>query len=163
MGVAADSVSAAREHFMLTSIEQARRSMAAGGPPVGACLVRDGNLVARSQNSVAAEMDITAHAEMVLLRNACRELRSLDLSGCQLYVTVEPCMMCFAACCYANISTVFFGAPVSVMNRYTGNEVPVCDAGKVLGSQPELLGGVLEAQCIELLNVWGSQLPRGQQ
>jgi len=163
MGVAADTASAAREQFMLTSIEQARRSMAAGGPPVGACLVRNGNLLARSQNAVAAELDITAHAEIMLLRQACKELRSLNLSGCEIYVTVEPCMMCYAACSYANIKTIFFGAPVSAMNRYTGNEVPVCNAGNISGHQPEMVGGILETQCIELLNAWGNQLPESQQ
>ena len=158
MGIAADTASAAREQFMLTAIEQARRSMAAGGPPVGACLVHEGVVVAISANSVIAELDITAHAEIVLLRSACPKLRKLDLSGCELYVTVEPCLMCFSACCYAGISQIYFGAPVSAMHRLTGNEMAVGDPGQLQGSCPSLIGGVLEPECMELIDTWGSGL-----
>lgn len=157
MGIAADTAGAAREQYMLTAIEQARRSLAAGAPPVGACLVLDAAVVAASGNSVVAELDITAHAEIVLLRQACRELRRLDLSGCELYVTVEPCMMCFSACCYAGISKIYFGAPISAMHQITGNEISLCSSETALAAELPMTGGVLEKQCLEMLDIWGQQ------
>lgn len=161
MSIAADSAGAAREQFMLAAIEQARRSMAAGGAPVGACLARGEQLVASAQNAVIAELDVTAHAEIMLLRAVCREQRTLDLSGCQLYVTVEPCLMCFAACGYAGISDIYFGAPISTLQRYTGNEICVpaehrhFGKGRSGGRCPELHGGLLETDCTALVDQWG--------
>ena len=70
MGTTAESAAAAREQFMHRAIAMARRSLAAGGPPVGAVLVRNGEVIAESQNAVVAETDITAHAEMMVLRQA---------------------------------------------------------------------------------------------
>ena len=68
---------------------------------MGACLVKEGQVIARAHNAVIADLDITAHAEICVLREACREQRTLSLVDCILYVTVEPCAMCLAASFYA--------------------------------------------------------------
>ncbi len=161
MSIAADPADAAREQFMLAAIEQARRSMAAGGPPVGACLVRDGSLLASAHNEVIPRLDITAHAEIVVLRQACEELRSLNLSGCELYVTVEPCLMCFAACSYAGISSIRYGASISVLNHYTGDELCVAK-GDLPDGGPEMIGGLLAEDCAALVKEWGSSRTAGR-
>jgi len=156
MSNAAPPAVAAREQFMLAALDQARRSFAAGGPPVGACLVEDGSIVARAQNAVIAELDVTAHAEMMLLRSYCRDTRSLNLAGCELYVTIEPCLMCFSASSYAGIEAIYFGAPISAMHRYTGTEIPV-DTAQLQKREgwPSLHGGILKSECTALLDEWG--------
>jgi guanine deaminase len=166
MGVAADTDSdsnsepaaASQELFMRTALEMARRGMAAGGPPVGACLVRDGRLVSRNHNAVVSELDITAHAEIVIIREACRELRSLNLEGCVLYVTVEPCPMCLAACHYAGIRTIYYGSPISAMHAITGSEL-LTSADALFansGDRPLIRGGVLADECQVLLDQWAA-------
>lgn len=151
MGTTAESASAAREQFMHRAIAMARRSLAAGGPPVGAVLVRNGEVIAEAQNAVVAETDITAHAEMMVLRQACREQRRLELAGDELYVTVEPCMMCFAACAYAGIATIYFGAPIAELEAITGHELPV---DQPANSGPQLQGGVCVDECSGMLREW---------
>lgn len=157
MSIAAEPAQAARDQFMRVAIEQARRSMAAGGPPVGACLTRGNRIVARAQNRVIPDLDVSAHAEISVLRDACRELRTLDLSACELFVTVEPCLMCFSACSYAGIRTVWFGASIGSLHAYTGAEVHV-PAGQFSqgGGYPELCGGVLTETCTRLVEEWGA-------
>jgi tRNA(Arg) A34 adenosine deaminase TadA len=159
MGVAADSASAARKRFMRIALKMAERGMAAGGPPVGACLVRAGEVVVAAHNSVIGELDVTAHAEITVIRQACRELRSLSLDGCSLYVTVEPCPMCMAACFYAGIQEIVFGAPISAMQALTASELCVsadelfADKGTA-DRAPQISGGVLKADCLALLANW---------
>ena len=159
MGVAADTADAAREQFMLTAIAQARRCMAAGGAPVGACLVRDGSVIVETASSTISELDITAHAEVQALRAACRELRTLDLAGCELYVTVEPCLMCFTASAYARIDRIFYGAPIGAFAAVTGHEFG-CDHERLPANSPQLSGGLLEPECRALIDEWAAQSGR---
>jgi guanine deaminase len=151
MGVAADSASAAREQFMRVALKMAERGMAAGGPPVGACLVRADEVIVAAHNSVISELDVTAHAEISLIRQACQELRVLSLEGCSLYVTVEPCLMCLSACFYAGIREIVFGAPISAMQALTDGELCM-DVGELYPGT--ISGGVLEADCLALLSRW---------
>lgn len=156
MGVAADTADAAREQFMLAALARARRCMAAGGPPVGACLVRDGEIIVESANAVISELDVTAHAEVVLLRAACRELRTLDLSNCELYVTVEPCLMCVVASGYARVGHIYYGTAIEHFAAVTGREFPADHAQPPAGA-PRLSGGLLETECRSLVAQWAAQ------
>jgi len=145
--------------FMRAALEAARRGMLAGEPPVGACLVADGEIVTTLGNAVIGELDVTAHAEMRVIRAACRQQRSLDLRGCTLYVTVEPCRMCLAACHYAGIDAVVYGAEIADMNAVTGNELEgesVDTAGSV-----QLTGGCLAAECRALISTWSDRQAAG--
>ena len=110
---------------MRAALEAARRGLLAGEPPVGACLVRDGEIVVTASNGVIGELDATAHAEIRVIREACRQLRSLTLTGCTLYATVEPCPMCLSACHYAGIDAVVFGAALEDMQGVTGGELEI--------------------------------------
>jgi tRNA(Arg) A34 adenosine deaminase TadA len=138
---------------MRTALEMAGRGLAAGGPPVGACIVCDGEVVAAAHNSVIGELDATAHAEITVIRQACRELRTLNLTGCDLYVTVQPCAMCLSACHYAGIHSITYGAALDAMQAITGNELDVDQAALFAGP---IRGGVQEAECGELLQRWQS-------
>lgn len=156
MEFAADAVAAAREPFMRRALELARRSLAAGGPPVGACLVRDGQVLAVAHNAVIQELDVTAHAEIQVLRLALERARALRLPGTDLYVTVEPCTMCLSASFYAGVSQVFFGAPITALRAVTGSElcIPPAQLFADVGAGPAVHGGVLEDACASLVAEW---------
>jgi tRNA(Arg) A34 adenosine deaminase TadA len=142
---------------MQRAIEVARWGMAAGEPPIGACLVRNGEAIATAHNSVVSALDITAHAEIVVIREACQSLRVLDLSESHLYVTVEPCAMCLGACHYAGISLVIYGARLADIDALTGNELGAPDSQLVAGGNatPAMLGDFMRNDCLDLLSEWG--------
>ncbi|MDH3977854.1 MAG: nucleoside deaminase [Gammaproteobacteria bacterium] len=144
------------EPFMTAAIEAARRGLLAGEPPVGACLVVEGEIVATLNNAVISELDITAHAEMRVIRAACQTLRRLNLSGSRLYVTVEPCLMCQSACHYAGIDEVVYGASIADMNAVTGNELSQVSN---VADSTLLIGGCMGTECRALINQWAKQIP----
>ncbi len=79
------------------------------GGPFGACVVKDGKIIGRGSNHVLINNDPTAHAEIMAIREACKNINSYDLSGCQLYTTCYPCPMCLSAVIWANIDKVYYG------------------------------------------------------
>ena len=79
------------------------------GGPFGACIVKDGKIIGKGINRVIKNMDPTAHAEIVAIRNACKTLKTHDLSGCELYTSCYPCPMCLSAIIWANIKKVYYG------------------------------------------------------
>lgn len=94
---------------MREAIRLARNGMDAGhGGPFGCVVVRQGEVVARGENRVASTNDPTAHAEMVAIREACRQLGAFQLTDCELYTSCEPCPMCLAAIYWARIPLVFY-------------------------------------------------------
>ena len=97
--------------FMEAALEQARLGLAAGEVPVGAVLVLDGQIVARAFNQPIGACDPTAHAEVLVLREAARAVGNYRLVGADVYVTVEPCLMCVGALVHARVRSVTFGAP----------------------------------------------------
>ncbi|MBN9056245.1 MAG: nucleoside deaminase [Rhizobiales bacterium] len=95
---------------MEIALEEARAAGARGEVPVGAVLVLDGAVVARSGNRTRAENDVTAHAEVAVIREASRTLGQERLAGADLYVTLEPCTLCAAAISFARIRRLYYGA-----------------------------------------------------
>ena len=96
--------------FMTKALVQAGRASELGEVPVGALVVRDGLILARAYNKKESWHDPTAHAEILALRKAAKKLQSWRLDGCQLYVTLEPCVMCMGALVQARIGRVVYGA-----------------------------------------------------
>lgn len=92
------------------AIQLARRSVAAGGGPFAALIVKSGDIVASGTNSVTSTNDPTAHAEIVAIRNACRTMASFQLGKCEIYCSCEPCPMCLGAIYWARIERVYFVA-----------------------------------------------------
>lgn len=111
----ADAGSIARpsddERFMREAFAEGRLAAEHGDVPVGAAIVRNGEIVARAGNRREVDADPTAHAEVIVIREAARALGRWRLSDCALYVTVEPCAMCAGAAVLARIALVVFGAP----------------------------------------------------
>ena len=79
------------------------------GGPFGACIVKDGIIVGRGSNHVLANNDPTAHAEVMAIREACKNLNTYDLTGCELYTSCYPCPMCLSAIIWSNITKVYYG------------------------------------------------------
>lgn len=96
--------------FMRLALDQAEAAAARGEVPVGAVLVKDGQILARDGNRTLELNDPTAHAEILVIRSACSLLGSQRLTGCDLYVTLEPCPMCAAAISFARIRRLYYGA-----------------------------------------------------
>jgi len=98
------------ERFMQEALRQAARGAAKGEVPVGAVIVREGEIIARGYNRPVRANDPTAHAEVVAIRRAARRLGNYRLTGCDLYVTVEPCAMCLGAAIQARLGRLVYGA-----------------------------------------------------
>ena len=94
------------EFFMGLALSQAREAEAAGETPVGAVIVREGEIIGRGRNGPIGAHDPTAHAEILAIREAARRVGNYRLAGCTLYVTLEPCVMCVGAFMHARIDCV---------------------------------------------------------
>ena len=96
--------------YMLEADKEAKRNLITNdGGPFGAVIVKDGIIVGRGSNQVLKEKDPTLHAEMVAIKDACKNLNSYDLSGCTIYTSCYPCPMCMSAIIWANIKEVYYG------------------------------------------------------
>ncbi len=141
---------AADEHFMQQALELAHEAGAAGEVPVGAVVVSEGEIVGRGFNRPISGHDPTAHAEVRALRDAAARLGNYRLSGCDLYVTIEPCAMCAGAILHARLRRVVYGA-ADPQPGACGSIVDLV-AERRLNHHTQVLGGVLAARCGELIS-----------
>ncbi len=96
--------------YMKIAKEQANKNLKTNdGGPFGACIVKNGEIVGRGRNQVLKNNDPTAHAEVMAIRDACKNLNTYDLSDCELFTSCYPCPMCLSAIIWANIKTVYYG------------------------------------------------------
>ena len=135
--------------YMRQALDQAHNAWALGEVPVGAVLVRDGEVIATGFNQPIGTHDPTAHAEIMALRAAASLLGNYRLPGCELYVTLEPCAMCAGAMMHARLSRVVFGA-TDPKTGACGSVVNLFEENK-LNHHTELVGGVLADNCSSLL------------
>lgn len=147
---------AADEKFMRLAIAKTVEGIRKGQTPFGACIVLDGRVLSCAHNLVWKTTDITAHAEVAAIRAACRRLRTVNLEGAVIYCTCEPCPMCFAACHWARISRIVYGARIKDALLCAFNELTVSNARmKRLGKSPVAIeGGFLGKECAELFRLW---------
>ncbi|SFO13979.1 tRNA(adenine34) deaminase [Cohaesibacter marisflavi] len=144
-----ETVNERKASFMEMALEEARKAESCGEVPIGAILVHDGEVLARAGNRTIADNDPTAHAEILVIRQACAKLGSQRLPDCDLYVTLEPCPMCAAAISFARIRRLYYGAA-----DIKGGAV---ESGPRLYNQtichhaPEVYSGISERQSAELL------------
>lgn len=115
--------------------------------PVGAIIVKNGEVIAQAYNQKEVLQDVTAHAEILVIRQAQEILGSFRLKDCELYVTLEPCPMCAWAILQSGISTVYFGS----YNRQYGGFGSVVDLPKLANSKMKIFGGIMETECDKLL------------
>ncbi len=135
--------------FMQLALEQAKLAALAGEVPVGAVLVRDGQVISQAFNQPIAHHDPSAHAEMLALRAAALQEKNYRLPGGTLYVTLEPCAMCAGAMIHARLERLVFGAP----DPKTGAAGSVIDlfSMKQINHQTVVEGGILQEECGQLL------------
>ena len=140
------------KEFMRKAIDKARQGIANGQTPFGACIARNGDAIACEHNRVWETTDITAHAEIVAIREACRKLGTVDLSGCDIYATTEPCPMCFSAIHWARIGRVFFGTGIADAREAGFNEISVSNSDMArLGKSPvKVTGGLMRDENLAL-------------
>jgi len=136
--------------WMRLALEQARAAAGAGEVPVGAVVVRQGEVIATGRNAPIARRDPTAHAEIAALRAAAERLGNYRLDGCTLYVTLEPCAMCSGAMLHARLARVVFGA-AEAKTGAAGSVVNLFAESR-LNHQTALQGGVLADECGALLS-----------
>jgi tRNA(adenine34) deaminase len=138
------------EFYMREALSLARGAECLGEVPVGAVVVCDGKIVGRGFNSPIGAVDPSAHAEIAALRDAAGHLENYRLPGCELFVTLEPCVMCAGAILHARIARVVYGA----RDLKTGAHGSVVDlfALERLNHHTEIVGGVLAEECARLLS-----------
>ena len=134
---------------MAQALEQARLAADSGEVPVGAVVVKDGAVIATAHNAPRALCDPTAHAEILAMRAAAKELRSERLTGCDLWVTLEPCPMCAGAIVHARIARVYYAAP-DPKGGAVEHGARLFDQPGCL-HRPEVYSGVGEAESVGLL------------
>ncbi len=140
---------------MDVAIGEARRGIAAGQSPFGAVIVRGDRALATAHNEVRAGVDPSAHAEVVCIRRAARALGAIDLSGCEMYTTCEPCPMCAAAIHWARLDAVHFGACIDDARRAGFSELTLAiEEMYARGSNTRAVRGVQREACAALFEEW---------
>ncbi len=142
--------------FMKKAITKARQGIREGQTPFGACIVKDDKVISCAHNVVWKDCDITAHAEVCAIRQACLKLKTIDLSGCVIYSTCEPCPMCFSAIHWARISTIVYGARIKDAQRAGFNELAISNTQmKKSGKSPvKVVSGFCKQDCQKLFDLW---------
>jgi tRNA(adenine34) deaminase len=135
--------------YMRQALSQAHNAWALGEVPVGAIVVKDGQIIATGFNQPIGTHDPTAHAEIMAMRAAASILGNYRLPGCELYVTLEPCAMCAGAMLHARLARVVFGA-ADPKTGACGSVVNLFEQQK-LNHHAELAGGVLAEECGAML------------
>jgi tRNA(adenine34) deaminase len=134
--------------MMRLALEEARNALHLGEVPIGAVIAQEQDVIAVGFNQPIRAVDPTAHAELVAIRKAARELSNYRLSGLTLYVTVEPCMMCVGAIVQARIGTLVYGAPEPKF----GAVESLVDLAKLgIPHRLAIVSGILEQECRKVL------------
>lgn len=143
------------EYFMRKALELAKESALEGEVPVGAVVIKDGEIVGTGRNRREIGKNALYHAELEAIDNACKRLGGWRLWQCDLYVTLEPCPMCAGAIINSRIKKVVFGARDSKAGSFGSvadfNELPY-------NHKPEIISGVLENECSEILSLFFAEL-----
>jgi tRNA(adenine34) deaminase len=145
--------------WMCEALAEAKRAAEQGEVPVGALLVRDGEVLGRGHNRRELEADPLAHAELLAIRQAAARLGTWRLTGCTLYVTLEPCAMCAGALVNSRIERLVFGAP-DPKAGYCGTLGNVVQDRR-LNHQVKVEAGVMEEECAATLKSFFAGLRHG--
>lgn len=144
------------EEYIRLAIAKAREGIGQGQLPFGAAIVRDGKVIAVTHNAIYKDSSIISHAETNAIIEACRKTGSLDLAGCTMYASCEPCPMCFSACVLANISRIVFSVrmgdgviPGFSMLEITNPELKIAGEADI-----EITADVLREEGLDLFKTW---------
>lgn len=141
------------EKFMRYAIELGRKGMETGnGGPFGAIVVKNGKIIGEGWNRVLSSNDPTAHGEIVAIRDACKNIQSYDLSGCEIYTSGEPCPMCLSAIYWARLNRIFYGFKIqAAAEAFFDDESIFKELNKTPGQRqiPEIQ--ILETEALKVL------------
>lgn len=144
---------------MLKAIELAKEAADEGEVPVGAVVVKDGEIIATGRNRRESEKNALCHAEIEAINNACKALGGWRLFQCELYVTLEPCPMCAGAIINSRIKSVYFGA----YDQKAGSFGTIADFNRIpYNHKLEVYGGIMESECKALLTDFFKSLRKNQ-
>lgn len=134
--------------FMSEALTEARIAFNKGEVPVGAVIVKDGEIIARGHNQREEKQNALSHAEIECINEACKKLSSWRLDGCKMYVTLEPCPMCTGAIINSRIETVVFGA-YDLRAGCMDSMINLCDYP--FNHKVQIYGGIMEEECQGIL------------
>ena len=138
-----------KEHFMKLALKEAQKALLIDEVPIGCVVVKDNKVISRGYNHRETKHDVSSHAEMEAIRKANKKLNNWRLVDCDLYVTIEPCLMCMGAIYQSHIKNVYYGAKDlkggAITSSIDFSEI------KNLNHYPNIVGGVLEEECSQII------------
>lgn len=142
--------------FMRLAIQEAWQGLEKGEMPFGACIVRNGQVVAVAHNSARADLDTTAHAEVQAIGKASRRIKALELTGGTIYSTCEPCPMCFTACVWAKLEKIVYACRIEDAERAGIRQVRISSVrmNQLSQSGVVIVGDVLREDSCRLFDAW---------
>ncbi|MFH1458885.1 MAG: nucleoside deaminase [Candidatus Omnitrophota bacterium] len=145
--------------FMQKAISEAKTGIMREQAPFGACIVLKNKAISSGHNQVWQNTDITAQAELIVIRRACAQLKTINLSGCIIYSTCEPCPMCFSACHWSRLSAVVYGASIKDARKNGFNELDISNAQikRITKTRIKIIPGILKKDNLKLFEFWAKQ------
>jgi len=139
-----------REKYMKIALKEAEKARQKDEVPIGCIIVKDNIILARAHNLRETKQDPCGHAEILAIRKASKKLNSWRLEGCDIYITVEPCIMCMGAIIQSRITTVIYGAR-DYKGGALGSSINVLDAQNI-NHHPEIISSILEDECSKIVS-----------
>lgn len=143
-------MSHSKEFFMKRALKEAQKALLIDEVPIGAVIVKDDKIIARGYNQRENKQDVTSHAEIEAIKKANKKLKSWRLVGCDIYVTVEPCIMCTGALIQSRIEHIYYGTEDYKGGAITSS-IEVLNA-KNINHHPEVEGGILREECSKIIS-----------
>ena len=138
-----------RNEYMMLAYQEARKAFKEDEVPIGCVIVKDGEIIAKAHNKKVKKDCAVFHAEIECIQKACRKLGNWNLKGCDLYVTLEPCMMCTGAIVNSRIDRIFYGCKDpkggALVSNIRFNRI------RNLNHYPEIKGGIMKEECSQIL------------
>ena len=137
------------ERYMLEALKEASLAALEDEVPIGCVIVKDGEIIAKAHNQRDKTNNPLGHAEVLAIKKASEILKDWQLVNCELYVTIEPCLMCAGAIIQSRIKRVIYGAP-DLKGGAFGSSINVLDASNI-NHRPEIVRGILESECSQII------------
>lgn len=141
-----------KKYFMLKALEQAKIAYKKNEVPIGAVIVKDGKVIAEGYNKREKKQNALFHAEIVAINKACKKLKSWRLDDCDIYITLEPCLMCFGAILNARLKNCYFGAYDKSGGSISSNSELLNKS--ILNHKLNVEGGILKEECADILSTF---------
>lgn len=143
-----------KEELMRIALKEAEKAFKKDEVPVGAVIVRNGKIIAKAHNTREKSKDATNHAEIIAIKKACSKVKDFRLIDAEIYVTLEPCLMCLGAILNSRIKKVYFGASINKENALSSEEII---NRAELNHKTEIEGGILEEECSNIVSNYFKQ------